>query len=265
MKTELKYFIISLTAVAVVFIGILISFFLFYRKRHMVFQQEKRELTEIFNKEILNAKIEMQEQTVTHFCRELHDNLGQKLSVARIYINKLEASKHHSDEKNELESISGLLGDAINDLRNMVNSINPESVAQFRLPELLQTELERINQMGIARCRLWLNGYEERFDEKQELLLFRICQEFIQNSIKHSHFSELEIQLDFEGDHFIMQLEDNGCGFDLEEGMAKSKGMGLRNILNRIRILGGTLKSGNGKLNGTQFIITLPLKNATNG
>src|SRR5882757_5522580 len=112
MGEELKYFIISLICIILVFLSVAVAFVFFYRNRKLTFINEQRLLEERMQLEISNVRNEVQEQTLEHVCRELHDNIGQKLSVARIYINRLELSRADSKDKEELSGISDTLGES---------------------------------------------------------------------------------------------------------------------------------------------------------
>jgi two-component system, NarL family, sensor kinase len=257
-ESEIRQLIIFSTLVALIFIVIIILFIVFYRSRRAIHSKEKEALTSVFENELTSAKMEIQETTLQHFTREIHDNIGQKLAVARIYINRLEAAKAASGEKSELEEISKLMGDAISDLRTIANTLNPEYITELGLIKSLQNEADRINQLQIVACRLTITGdKQDALTSQQELLLFRICQEFIQNSIKHSGCREVKIELDFGEQHFTMLLEDDGGGFNYNQVLASSSGSGLKNMLNRTKMLGGEIDIRSG--NGTRLTLTLPI------
>lgn len=258
---QIKQLIIYGTIVVVIFIAIIILFIIFYNNRKNNFAKEKQQLTQDWQKELLTAKIEVQEQTLQHFCTELHDNIGQKLSVARIYINKLEAAKQDSSEKDDLTNISTLLGAAINDLRNTANSLNPDYIADWNLSESLQREMDRINQTNFANCTFQVaEGSCDVLNKQQELLLFRICQEFIQNSIKHARCSNIDAQINFEYDVFTLKLKDDGIGFKIDELEKESKGSGIKNIVNRAKMLGAAIDIDSNLQVGTCLNISLQIK-----
>jgi two-component system, NarL family, sensor kinase len=255
---EIKRLIIFSTLVALIFIIIIMVFIVFYLRRRDMHRKETQALTNAFKNELLSAKMEIQETTLQHFTREIHDNIGQKLAVARIYINRLEAAKTASGEKNELEEISKLMGDAIGDLRTIANTLNPEYITNLGLIKSLQNESERINQLQIVACTLHISGdKQDALGSQQELLLFRICQEFIQNSIKHAGCSEIIINLSFRESDLVMQLYDNGAGFDYSTVLNSSKGTGLKNMINRAKMLGSSIEMYSQK--GTKLILTLPM------
>lgn len=217
-------------------------------------------MQETLKRELLHAKIEVQEQTLQHFCRELHDDIGQKLSVARIFINKLELAKKDPAEKEELTGISQILGEAISDLRSAVNTLNPDAINRFGFTESISNELARINKTGLVQCTLNITGeHPEIFTQQQELLLFRICQEFIQNSMKHAACTHIHININYESNSFSMELSDNGRGFNVSDNLLHEKGNGLRNMINRAKILGGSLNIQSKPDSGTTVYLSLPV------
>ncbi len=254
--SEIKPLIFYSTLIVMLFITIIILFIIFYRNKRSFYRKEKEKLTESLKHELLMAKIEVQENTLQHFTRELHDNIGQKLALARIYINRLEAGKTVSAEKQELVSISETLGSAISDLRSVANSLNPDYIAGHGLIDSLTGEAARINQLKIANCTLEVQGeHTDILNKQQELLLFRICQEFIQNSIKHSNCTTIQMKLNFEETGVAMLLTDDGEGFDIDHVFAEGRGSGLRNIFNRAKALGADLTMQTHA--GTQLALSL--------
>jgi len=261
-ENQIKQLIIFSTLVALIFIAIIILFIVFYYRRRSIDRKEKEMLTTNFKNELLRAKMEIQEATLQHFTSEIHDNIGQKLAVARIYINRLEAAKAASGEKNELEAISQLMGEAINDLRTIANTLG--HAVEVGLVKSLQNEAERINQLNIVACHVAVSGdAQEALSSQQELLLFRICQEFIQNSIRHAGCTAICIRLYFNDNLFTMQLKDNGKGFNYATALERSTGSGLKNIRNRTKMLGGEMNIISE--NGTELTLTLPIHIKENG
>jgi signal transduction histidine kinase len=259
-EQDVRYFMITSTLIAVIFVAIIVLFILFYRNRRLHFLRQHENITKALHNELLHARAEVQEQTLQHISRDLHDNIGQKLSVARIYINKLESEKTDSAEKQELGNISALLGEAIHELRGIVNSLSTDSIHSAGLVQALERETGIINQLNLVQCGVRVTGdYSDLFTPQQELLLFRICQEFIQNSIKHARCTRIDVELDFDHHPFRMRMTDNGTGFDAEAAKNSASGNGLKNMINRARILGGELTISS-RPGHTEMILLLPVQ-----
>lgn len=261
MEEGLKYFIITLTSIILVFISIGVAFMLFYRNRKLRFVAENQQLAERMKTELLNIRTEVQEQTLHHVCQELHDNIGQKLSVVRIYINRLETVKTEQSDKTELKDISETLGDTIEELRGIVNTLNPDAVKKRKLVEALRLEQGRINQSKVVTCDIEVEGAStELNDDKEDLIIYRICQEFIQNSLKHSGCDKITILLNFSETDFELSIADNGKGFAFENPDMQLGGNGLTNMQNRAGIINAKLRFEHNVPNGFKLILSLPLQ-----
>ncbi len=260
LKTEeqIKLFYAYATLVVIIFIVIILLFIVFYRNRRRFHRLEKEALQDGFKNEIINARLEVQENTLQHISREIHDNIGQQLAVVRICINRLESQKKEPAEKEELVNISKMLGDAIGDLRAVAHTLNADFIAAQSLVQSLQQECNRINQLAIVQCVLTVSGDDtDILNKHQELLLFRIYQEFIQNSITHGECTAIDIRLTFTTNNFSMCLVDNGKGFDLDAAKRQRDGTGLKNIMNRVQLLQGNITVQTDK--GTRMLINIPV------
>jgi len=261
MEEGLKYFIVTLTCIILVFISIGVAFMLFYRNRKLRFVAENQQLEERMKTELLNIRTEVQEQTLHHVCQELHDNIGQKLSVVRIYINRLETVKKEQSDKAELQGISETLGDTIEELRGIVNTLNPDAVKKRRLVEALRLEQGRINQSKVVTCDVEVEGSPSDLnDEKEDLIIYRICQEFIQNSLKHSGCDKISIQLNFSETEFHLSIADNGKGFAFDNPEMQRGGNGLTNMQNRAGIIHARLRFAQNTPSGFKLLLSLPLQ-----
>jgi len=260
MEEELKYFIISLVCIIVVFISVGIAFVFFYRNRKLTFINEQRLLEERLQLEISNVRNEVQEQTLQHVCQELHDNIGQKLSVTRIYLNRLEMSRTDPGDKQELSGISNTLGESIDELRAIVNTLNPDAVKRRRLADALLLEKDRINSLKLAACSLDITGEDgHQATPEQELIIFRICQEFIQNSLKHSGCKTIAISLHFSTESLDLELADDGKGFDVAKQKAAGQGNGVYNMFHRADMIKAKLDFEPNHPAGTRARLKLPL------
>jgi signal transduction histidine kinase len=250
-KNEIYHLILLATAATVVLIVIIIGF---------IYTSYKRKVS--YAKEILNAKIEVQENTLQHISREIHDNIGQKLSVVRIYVNNLELQEKELQSKENLVNISNLLGDAINDLRNTANALNAEKLATLSLIDSLKMEAQQLNQMNVQKCKLTILGNEQhKLNKQQELLVFRICQEFIHNSVKHSQCNQITIDLHNSAKQLSLFLHDDGTGFNYTEQLRNGTGNGLRNIASRAKALGANIFIDK-HLKGANLKLILPFQNS---
>lgn len=253
---ELTFLILSASiTVLLVSIGLVLFlvFFIHTKNKNL---KEHFLLKEQYEKELFAAQIEIKDQTLQHVGRELHDNIGQLLTVARIHLKGLVKIIEH-EKLNEADRITS---NALKELRKLSKALtNGGYERDAPLTELITNELELIKKTGVIQTHLKIYGVEYRLDEEHEIICFRILQEFVSNALKYSGCENLFFELHFMPDLFGFELRDDGKGFD--ESTIK-KGNGLNNIENRARMIGAVyqLESHPGK--GT--IVTLELKHKKN-
>lgn len=196
-----------------------------------------------YEKEILSAQMEVREQTLEYVGQELHDNIGQLLTVIRLNLSIVEDSELSSDNLRAITDSNEAVDKAISDLRTLSKSLDGNFVNDFGLEESLANELLRIKKMGRYATQLHIKGVTRRFGFQNEIVLFRVCQEVINNILKHALATSIEVLLDYQSDNLLLKISDNGRGFDskiIQNSLKKQTGSGLGNIQRRIALLGGT-------------------------
>lgn len=249
----LQSILIATALLLIVGVGI-ITLVLVYQKRQLQNLRERDQLKVSFEKEILESKLEIQEQTFKNISQEIHDNIGQLLSLAKLTINTMDGN-NKDDLDTKISSTNEILGKAIRDLRDLSKSMHADNITELGLIRAIEGEFEMIKRAGY-HTSLAENGDPFRLSNHHELIIFRIFQEVLNNIIKHAKASQIDVIVGYVDGIFSLQIQDNGCGFLYDK--TKNNGMGLRNIQNRTRIIGAyfSLKSAPGS--GTTATITLP-------
>ncbi len=259
ISPEFTAIVISTIFLLIVATGI-VFLVLVYQKKRLQYLAEKKQLKVQFDKEILEGKLDIQEQTFKNISQEIHDNIGQILSLAKITINTIDCKDSDALRQKTVAS-SELIGKAINDLRNLSRSLNADSILAMGLIKSIEFELELIKKTGKFDTKLMLEGNPYTLTQKQELVLFRIFQETINNVIKHSKASEINMSLTYNSANFIMHIYDNGIGFNASFTSEKPRpSSGIRNIRNRAGVIGAACKIDSEEGKGAGVIITLPHK-----
>jgi len=221
------------------------------KKRHI---KEKESLRSAFRQELLKTQIEVQEQTLTNISREIHDNITQVLSFVKLNLSMIDGLDDKA--KNKVIESRELVAQSINDLRNLSRSLSFEHIMQLGLVKTIGIEADRLNNSGVINILLTIDGDVYSLGEQRELVLFRIFQEALNNTLKHSEAKQLKISLQYSAELFNLTLEDNGAGFStvMQDGKG---GAGLRNMANRAALVGGvaTIESSPG--NGCTIKVSL--------
>ncbi|HRF18843.1 MAG TPA: histidine kinase, partial [Chitinophagaceae bacterium] len=224
---------------------------------------ERRKLSQqLIDQEIQKQKL-LTEATITgqekerqQIGKELHDNINQHLTTARLYLEV--ANEKATGEMQELirlslKNISGM----IKEIRTLSQSLVPPTLGDIGLVESIQELCDSLKRAHTFSIDFVSRHFEESaVTENMKLMLFRIIQEQINNIIRHSHATEVHIKLQSDAESVILFIQDNGTGFDQEK---TRKGMGLNNIASRAVLLGGKadIKAEPGQ--GCILTIELPL------
>jgi signal transduction histidine kinase len=231
-----------------------------YQNKLRIYLEEISNMKIAFQEEILNIQNEMEEQTFQRISEEIHDNIGQILSLAKVNLHTLKIEQEHPALK-QINIINDLVGKAINDLRQLSKSLNSSQLSQQRLYECVKYELELMRKTGVYSTYIVEEGEIKEFDSKKQLIIFRIIQEVLNNIMKHSKAKKIDIKMLYGEETLSINIKDDGVGFDvflLEKLKLNEKGTGIGNIYRRSKLLGAQIdiKSGDGK--GTQFELNIP-------
>jgi signal transduction histidine kinase len=222
------------------------------KKRHAV---EKEHLKSSFKQELLKAQLEIQEQTFTHVSQEIHDNIGQVLSFVKLSLGT--ASQLGETEKDErIAESKELVAKAITDLRDLSKSLSSDSFSAKGFLPAIKTEIERINKSKLVKASFIQEGKAISAGEQTELVLFRILQETVNNTLKHANAECLNISLKYEPELLTLTIADDGSGFDKDEAISKN-GSGLRNIRNRANMIGATVEIKSTSGSGSEVKVCL--------
>ncbi len=193
-------------------------------------------------KEIEITAINTENKERKRFSADLHDGLGPLLSSIKLFISGLESASE--DEKQEIINyVKNLIDDSINSVRIISNNILPVSLTEKGLIEAINSFSQKLKlSKGIDISIEKINIDDFHFDNDTKAILFRVLQELINNTIKHAEASQINIKFEKDQNQIKIQYSDNGKGFDFDKTVNSDKaGLGLKNILNRINTLGGTI------------------------
>lgn len=236
--------------------GAMIYILFYYQKRRFAHKKKVLELESLMQQEILRTQLETQEGTFALIGEELHDNIGQLLITAKVLLSITERSL--PEVPDTLTTAHQTLAKAIRDLRGLSRALNKEWLAQFNLLENLRTEVERINAARVIEIRVHSTNEYLPLKPESQVILFRILQELLQNSIKHAEASLVQVQIDSDDDYIRIIVKDNGKGMDRES--SKAAGLGIGNISKRTKLLGGNVDWISGVNEGVEVRIDLPVQ-----
>lgn len=248
-SADLRFTIVIITLVIMLLIAVVVITIFIANRRHV-----QREVQ--YERELRAAEQEVREQVLVNVARELHDNIGQLLTVLHM---QLEQQKFINPAAVPvLAPMSETLSQTMMEVRRVGRSLNSELLDVNGLRNTIEYEVQRLRQLSGYTIH-WIQDTEPVvLNKDQKVIVFRIFQEIINNTLKHSGATVINISLSG-GNSFRLEVADNGKGFDLEGIMRSSAGSGLKNIISRARL--AKLKCNIITANGKGTIFTLDQAN----
>lgn len=209
-------------------------------------------------RKILNAIIDTEEKNKERFAKDLHDGLGTLLSTISIYLNMLKSETIEPVEKdNILDFTRGLVNEAIQNTKEIAYDLMPDIISRFGLISAIKALSERMNKTGLITINFNHNPDIKKLKGDLEVTLFRVVKELINNTLKHANADTININLTKEESLIVLDFCDNGKGFDVESTLYQNlhKGLGLSNLISRVKAINGTFKIDSEKGHGTSVLI----------
>lgn len=261
-KTEVYLVYITACVLFSCLAGFIVYFISLYQKRQIQNKNQQEQLRSAFEQELLKTQIEVQEQTLSHISREIHDNITQVLSFVKLNL-ALTGKLTEQDKADKIKESRELVTQTIYDLRDLSKSLSFEHITAKGLVKTIELETERINKSGIIVVNLSVAGDEYSLGGERELVLFRIFQESVNNTLKHAKAKQLNISLQYSDQMFNLTVADDGDGFSTEIFEDK-RGLGLKNIETRAALIGGTVAINSTPGNGCSIAVSVNSLNNLN-
>jgi len=171
----------------------------------------------------------------------MHDGLGPLLSTIKLYVNELVNDEVDADEKNKMVKYTNeLIDEAISSTRTISNNLMPRVIHEYGLEKAVESFCNKVNKTNKINIDFKFSGIDRSLDKNVELILFRVISELINNTLKHAKAKNVAIDLEKNENKIRLHFKDDGVGFDVQNIMNnKSTGMGLKNIISRIRSING--------------------------
>jgi signal transduction histidine kinase len=259
-SADIIIIVISTLFVLLIIASIVIFIFL-YQKRHQRYVKERADLQTGFQHILLESQLEIQEQTLQTISQEIHDNIGQVLSLAKLNLGTMDIDQPGQLQQ-KIDDSKGLIGKAIQDLRDLSKSLNTDYVSDMGLVQAIGYELDLIRKSGAYTTALKTEGLPVKLEAQKELIIFRIVQELINNIIKHARANTILVMISYEPETFNIAVNDNGTGFDLtplNTGDNSKFGLGIRNMHKRAQLIGAHFSIASTLGAGTTGTLQLPL------
>ncbi len=215
-----------------------------------------------FERKILKANLETEERERKRFAKEMHDGLGPLLSTIKLYANELASDEIEKDEKEKfIKYTNELIDEAISNIRTISDNLTPRVITDYGLVKAIESLAKKIQATGKIKIHFRSENYTVRLDSGLEIVFYRITEELINNTLKHAKASNISILLTIEYNSLKLDYTDDGTGFIFDDVFMSSKaGMGLKNIISRVKSVNANYLFGNNDGKGFLFKADVEIK-----
>lgn len=251
--------IFAVSAAIVVLLAILlILFLLIYQKRIVTQENRLQKLENERQKVLLKATIEGQERERQRLAKDLHDGIGSLLSGLSMNMKFQKGKEDPASEQGRfLSEACDMLDEGIHNVRAVSHNLMPATLEKLGLVAAMKEAIGRINKTDDLKIDLKTVHTPYGIPKDVSLGLLRIFQELLQNTIKHSGASEVQVAVEYHSDHIRLHYADNGKGLD--KSAINSDGIGMKNMESRIQALEGRFHLNKTNKNGFEAEIEVPL------
>lgn len=254
------YLIIAVAIVAMLLMaGSIVVFVVFYQKR-MIKEQLKRQVLEVeYQQKMMQAELQSQESERRRLAADLHDSIGGMLSTIRV---GLVTMGRLLPDPQGISETKQMLDDTISSVRRISHDLMPSTLEKFGLIQAIKELCDRFQATSRIEITFSEPGNIPPIEQQRELMIFRVVQELLNNAIKHARANIIQVTILINVELYV-SVEDDGIGFDAEVQKNDKRighGLGLFNMENRARLLGGRIEHENGRPQGSKTILILPLR-----
>ncbi len=225
-----------------------------------MYEKEKAILNEQHIQDLLYTKLEIQQQTMQDISREIHDNIGQRLTLASIYTNQLDFERQYPMANERINAIGKIINESLSELRRLSKNLQNGNEEIAELEDLIQNECKRVNALNICKVECRFNETNFRISTTIKNFILRIIQEFLQNSLKHANCRNVTLDFDYRDTGLFIHVKDDGVGFDINSyNETKTDGIGLSNMKKRAELIGADFSLKSALHKGTNLNLFIPL------
>jgi len=254
-------------AIGLLLVGFIITILYFYQRRQYKQEIEIVNLKEQYQKELLNSQLEMQENTMKQIGEELHDNIKHQLLVVYMSLGYLPKDDSNALEETIKENRTEI-NNIINDIAQLSHSLHTDRVFQIGLLDSMKFEIDRLRKLKTLKINYNCTVKYNYFDGQKSTFIFRMFQEVLQNILKHAKATEINIEVSDIQEVFKIKVSDNGIGFIVKtvpnNNNSITKGIGLINMTNRAKLIGGSLLIESELGKGTCITLQMPIAEEEN-
>jgi two-component system, NarL family, sensor kinase len=251
--------IFALGTAGMLFMAVAIILFVSFYQKRMISEQLRRTALEVeYQRKMLLAALESQENERQRVSKDLHDDVGMMLMTVRAQVNAL-VGKALSDSM--ADDLRQLVDETHETVRRISWDLKPSTLERFGLAQTVKEMGSRLSVSGAVPVLFSEEGDPASLDKQQETLVFRVIQESVSNALRHAQANTIEVRFRWEHENLLIEIADDGIGFNFPNAGNKMKvhlGLGLINLENRAALLDGALSFDKNNPTGTVVKLKIP-------
>lgn len=261
MQESRENIILIISALTLVFLvagGFLLLYVNVYNNRKKKHLDEKKAMQDLFQKELIKTQMEVQEQTLQTIANDIHDNIGQLLSLARLTLTSVNLNQPDKAEQ-KIDQAATIVDTSIKELRQLAGVLHAKNLLASGLEQAVEKELNWIGKTERFKIASQTIGLRStNLEPNRELIAFRLIQEILNNIIKHADAAHIQFILEYMPEYLKIVITDDGVGFDVRQAINQHKGLGLQNLYGRAALINSQFSLDSKSGTGTTAVLLIP-------
>lgn len=252
---------------AILLIGTITTILLVYQKKKIKQKEELAKIKLLYEKELIQMQLEIQEQLLTDIAMEIHDNVGQVMMLAKVNTTILQKSVLNYESSQLVIETKKLISQALEDITELSRSMHTDRILQMGVIKVICRDFENLAKKGLFEFefRPILNTENEiNFSKQSQLTIYRTFQEISKNIIKHSQATKVSLNVLYQVNDLIFEITDNGIGFESIDKSNQNEipmGIGISSMQKRLESIKGRLDINSKPSEGTTIQLIIPNPN----
>lgn len=256
-EIEFSSFLFAITCILLIMVfAFMVIFFITYN-RNLVIQRTMKKMDDEHKQLIINSNLQILETERQRFAEDLHDEIGASLSAIRLYIGNIDRQIQNDDLKEQLKEARKTIDRSMASTRRIAHNILPPGLEIMGLSRVVEDLVKQLHLATNLTITVEVEPNMPKLNYQKELFLYRVLQELFNNTIKHSKANKANVTFTSQDNYYLISYSDNGVGFDMQN--PSYAGIGLSNLNNRVKMIGGSYQIRTSPGEGFLVTISVPL------
>jgi signal transduction histidine kinase len=257
-EIELSSFLFAITCILLIMVfAFMVIFFITY-ERNMSIQRSMKKMGDDHQQHIITSNLKTLELERQRFAEDLHDEIGASLSAIKLYVGSIDTQLNDANIKEQLNEVKKTIDQSMASTRRIAHNILPPGLEIMGLSRLAEELIQQLNVAHTLKVIVSSDPNMPKLNYQRELILYRVLQELFNNTLKHAEATTVSISFASKNGCYQLSYADDGKGFDTDSH--QFSGIGLSNLNNRVKLIGGQYRVETAVGSGFRAFISVPLE-----